>query len=1386
MNKTLVSQSLPNNPSAQRNERLTYRIEIFNVGPAVSYDIQDMLDPNVIFRFDLYNGEQPENGNINWSNVSVPAGSPEQPGRLVLDIAVDMPNLYPANSDGYIRNMVRYADLEEAGCPSTHCQMTPISGSGWGGGGGGPGDPGEPGGSSPAPTLKKQLTGEETPDGLVSPGELLTYTITVTNRGSAISSYQLEDVLGADLQYVDSNPPATNMSLGSDGFGGSVGWTLNLPAGTDAAPSQTTLTVRARARSPLPVNANLRNFVRRSGGPTPNCQISEQCVDPDAAGIRIEKKLSSDENGDGLASPGETLKYLITVTNPGAAVSGFHLRDVLGDDLRHVISFPQGSVSGADPDGFGGTLSWTTDLPASSVRNFQVHAVVRDAPPQNADLKNYAAGPGDGEPADCEDAARCVELDLGPGLSLIKQGVWNDDGNGIAEEGETITYTFTVRNTGGVPLNDITVDDPNIPSIPGSPITSLAAGASQILTTTYTLTPADIAAGQVVNAATVTGRSSEGVEVTHTTEVITQLASVSIDKAFVADGDGDGEISPGEELTYKVTLTNNTEQIALYDLRDDIDNNTTYVAGSSLVDGTPREPDQTGDPLAWNGLAIAANGTMEITYRVVVSDPLAANVTEIRNLAYREGDTPPDCDVTPRPDNCESVPISPFVVEKSLIGDADGDGYASPGEELTYKVTITNNGEEGPFRLVDNIDDNTTYVADSSTVDGVAQEPNQTGDPLVWNFFALPGNSSVEVVYKVRVGQIPAGVTQIRNVAYNSERREPNCDATPLPTHCEIVPVYPVTIEKDLQLDENGDGYAAPGEELTYRVILRNNTAAPISYNLTDDIDNNTTYVPNSSRIDGVLQNPDQTTDPLVWNNITVPANGTAEVTYSVIVDSPLPAGATEIRNVAFESGTTPPDCDNSPLLGNCDTVPVQLFSITKALTGESISDGYASPGEELTYTVTLTNLTDQPVTGYALTDDIDDNTVYVAGSTAGTAGAGEPAGTDPLEWSGITLPANSAVTVEYKVRVKPAAEILPGTTSLRNIAYEAGTTPPDCTASPAPASCEVTPFPTGDVEQWSLTKTAGLRYVRRGEQVPFTIRLVNNTDVRAEGLTITDTVPSGFRYVEGTATVNGVETAPVIEGHSIRFANLSIAAHHELSIQLRFHVLSSAGAGEKINRADVTDRNGKALAPTTSAKVEVLAEAVLDCGEVLGRVFDDVNRNGYPDEGERGLAGVRLATVEGWLITTDEHGRFHIACADLPDGRTGSNFIMKLDPRTLPTGYRLTTENPRVIRLTPGKTSRINFGASIGRVVRLDLNDSAFVPGSFELDPAWAAGIDQLIALLDSEPSVLRLSYFGTASDMTLARQRLKHVKDLITERFEQSLSDYHLSIETHLEIGE
>ena len=91
-------------------------------------------------------------------------------------------------------------------------------------------------------------------------------------------------------------------------------------------------------------------------------------------------------------------------------------------------------------------------------------------------------------------------------------------------------------------------------------------------------------------------------------------------------------------------------------------------------------------------------------------------------------------------------------------------------------------------------------------------------------------------------------------------------------------------------------------------------------------------------------------------------------------------------------------------------------------------------------------------------------------------------------------------------------------------------------------------------------------------------------------------------------------------------------------------------------------------------------------------------------------LSGNPLATAAGLVMETDAYGRYHLAGVDVDSFTRGRNFIIKLDPATLPDGARVTTENPRVQRITQGLMNRLNFGVQMpemtvpGKLMEIEL----------------------------------------------------------------------------------
>ena len=93
---------------------------------------------------------------------------------------------------------------------------------------------------------------------------------------------------------------------------------------------------------------------------------------------------------------------------------------------------------------------------------------------------------------------------------MTKTGSLNDDdGTAGVSPGDTISYVFTVANTGNVTLTNITLSDPQV-TVSGGPLASLAPGASDSTTFTasYIITQSDIDAGSFTNTATAS--SDEG------------------------------------------------------------------------------------------------------------------------------------------------------------------------------------------------------------------------------------------------------------------------------------------------------------------------------------------------------------------------------------------------------------------------------------------------------------------------------------------------------------------------------------------------------------------------------------------------------------------------------------------------------------------------------------------------------------------------------------------------------------------------------------------------------------------------------------------------------------------------------------------------------------
>jgi uncharacterized repeat protein (TIGR01451 family) len=228
--------------------------------------------------------------------------------------------------------------------------------------------------------------------------------------------------------------------------------------------------------------------------------------------------------------------------------------------------------------------------------------------------------------------------------------------------------------------------------------------------------------------------------------------------------------------------------------------------------------------------------------------------------------------------------------------------------------------------------------------------------------------------------------------------------------------------------------------------------------------------------------------------------------------------------------------------------------------------------------------------------------------------------------------------------------------------------------------------------------KTTPKRSVTTGDVVPYEITVRNDEGFARSDVTVVDILPPGMKYAAGSARVDGAPVEPQIEnsGRRLSWTRQTIPAYSSVKYSLILVVGAGIETGERVNTAiAIRGSDGVEISNRATASVQIASNSVFDCSELIGKVFSDYNRDGYQNAGEPGLSEVTLATVNGQRITTDDHGRFHIPCVATPDSRIGSNFVLKIDPASLPSGWDVTNGNPKTIRLTRGKVSQLNFGAA-------------------------------------------------------------------------------------------
>ncbi|GAA1527208.1 hypothetical protein GCM10009690_32750 [Brevibacterium permense] len=758
-----------------------------------------------------------------------------------------------------------------------------------------------------------------------------------------------------------------------------------------------------------------------------------------AMSLKKDGKLSRDSNDNGLADVGDTFEYTFTVTNHGNTT----LADITIDDDR---------IDSTDPSQISSLA------PGKSAEFTAKYTVTQADIDTGGDIVNTATASG--RAPNGNDVRTGESTDNFPtagrenSVSLQKDGVLDDtNDNGTADAGETIDYTFTVKNNGNTTLTDVTVNDDTIDANTLSPksAASLAPGEEATFTGSRQVTQADVNAGEdIVNTATATAAalgtntpitSTEAVDNVPTTA---QTNGLALQKTSALDDDKSAaEVGDVINFTFTVTNTGNTtvEDVSVADEFD-------FDSGI--------------DPGSIESLAPGEQKTLNADYTVTQSDIDAGK--DISNTASANGTAPNGAPVESN-ESTANTPVKPrangvAISKTAELEDTNDNGVADQGETIAYTFVVTNTG-------------NTTLTdvtIDDDLIDADTLKP-KTADSLA------PGEqatftASFKVTQKAIDNVRDDGDQGIVNIAA-AEAASPGGDSITSAEDTANVPLAPqasgLHLKKSGELQ--GDGTAATvGDTIDYTFVVTNTGNTTLTHLGIDD-----------DRLDEVeLSDPDS-----LPNGLAPGESATFSGSYTVTQADIDATESTDLINTATARGTTPGDNEiaSGPSSANVPKAP-RSPQLKLEKTGEIQGADIADVGDEIKYTFKVTNTGNTSISDVSIEDA---NVDKVEPANVGTVAPGDSA----------TFTATYTVT---------QADVDAG--GVENTATAKGSTPDDSAVEAVDTDSQPV---VGPVPAMTLEKSDELQdendnnAADAGETIQYTFTVENTGNVTLRRVTIDD-----------------------------------------------------------------------------------------------------------------------------------------------------------------------------------------------------------------------------------------------------------------------------------------
>jgi uncharacterized repeat protein (TIGR01451 family) len=233
------------------------------------------------------------------------------------------------------------------------------------------------------------------------------------------------------------------------------------------------------------------------------------------------------------------------------------------------------------------------------------------------------------------------------------------------------------------------------------------------------------------------------------------------------------------------------------------------------------------------------------------------------------------------------------------------------------------------------------------------------------------------------------------------------------------------------------------------------------------------------------------------------------------------------------------------------------------------------------------------------------------------------------------------------------------------------------------------------------------------GDTAIYRLSVRNLASAPVKDLQVIDTLPVGFKFVDGSARAEflGVPqpiAASLTGNNSVLFSlpNVNLPAatssttRQTLNIAYGAVLTPDAVRGNGTNLASVSgvrsDNNQPVKDGPATHKMRITPGILADCGTIIGRVFEDKNFDGEQQNNEPGMPNAVVILDDGNRITTDANGLFSIANVQ-PGYRSGVLDLSSLPGYTLAPNRKVKERNSqsRLVNLAPSGLVRMNFAVT-------------------------------------------------------------------------------------------